>query len=153
MIRRLRREDIGAAADIWLDTNIKAHCFIPEQYWSGHFEAVKEMFLQAEMYVYENEEGIQGFIGLSGDYIAGIFVREGAQSQGIGKRLLDHAKGLRRELSLSVYQKNAGAVRFYQREGFEAKRSALDEDTGEYEYFMVWKGQECETLPHAAACP
>ena len=33
MIRELRKADINIVADIWLDTNIKAHCFIPAQYW------------------------------------------------------------------------------------------------------------------------
>ena len=29
MIRELRKSDINKVADIWLDTNIKAHYFIP----------------------------------------------------------------------------------------------------------------------------
>ena len=32
MIRELRKADINIVADIWLDTNIKAHYFIPAQY-------------------------------------------------------------------------------------------------------------------------
>ena len=32
MIRELRKDDIDKVADIWLDTNIKAHYFIPTQY-------------------------------------------------------------------------------------------------------------------------
>lgn len=36
-------------ADIWLDTNIKAHNFIPAQYWESYYEPVKEMLLQAEI--------------------------------------------------------------------------------------------------------
>ena len=30
MIREFQRDDINKVADIWLDTNIKAHNFIPE---------------------------------------------------------------------------------------------------------------------------
>ena len=29
MIREFQRDDINKVADIWLDTNIKAHSFIP----------------------------------------------------------------------------------------------------------------------------
>ena len=65
MIRKLQNSDINSVAEIWLDTNIKAHDFISQQYWIDNFEMVKEMFLQAEIYVYENEEQIQGFIGLN----------------------------------------------------------------------------------------
>ena len=31
MIRELQRDDINKVADIWLDTNIKAHNFIPAE--------------------------------------------------------------------------------------------------------------------------
>ena len=36
MIRELRKADINQVADIWLDTNIKAHYFIPAQYWKSY---------------------------------------------------------------------------------------------------------------------
>ena len=32
MIRELRKADVNIVADIWLDTNIKAHYFISAQY-------------------------------------------------------------------------------------------------------------------------
>ena len=93
MIRKLQEPDIDQVADIWLDTNLKAHDFIPAQYWKDNFESVKKMLLQSEVYVYENEttHNIDGFLGLDADYIAGIFVRSSAQSKGIGKLLLDFA--------------------------------------------------------------
>ena len=72
MIRELRKADINKVADIWLDTNIKAHSFIPAQYWKSNFSLVKELLLQATVYVYEDNQGIQGFIGLNGEYIEGI---------------------------------------------------------------------------------
>ena len=31
MIREFQRDDINKVADIWLDTNIKAHNFIPAE--------------------------------------------------------------------------------------------------------------------------
>lgn len=139
MIRELNETDIGQVADIWLDTNITAHDFIPAQYWRDNFDAVKEMFKQAEIYVYEDGKNIQGFIGLNKDYIEGIFVTDKAQSQGIGRLLLDFVKDRKKELHLSVYEKNTRAIRFYQREGFEIQCEHLDENTGEKDYVMIWK--------------
>ncbi len=141
MIRKLQETDIKRVADIWFDTNMKAHNFIPAQYWKDNFEAVKEMISQAEVYVYEdkNKNRIQGFVGLSDDYIAGIFVWDEAQSSGIGKQLLDFVKGIKKQLGLSVYQKNTRAIKFYQRENFEIQWENTDENTGEKEYFMIWK--------------
>lgn len=139
MIRELRKADINKVADIWLDTNIKAHPFIPAQYWKSNFSLVKELLLQATVYVYEDNQEIQGFIGLNDEYIEGIFVSDETQSQGIGKILLNCAKEKRNKLLLKVYQKNTKAILFYQREGFEIQCSGLDESTGEKDYVMVWR--------------
>ena len=139
MIREFQRDDINKVADIWLDTNIKAHNFIPAEYWKSNFKSVKEALLLAEVYVYEYDTGIQGFIGLNDEYVEGIFVSGEMQSQGIGARLLNYIKNNRDKLSLSVYQKNSRAISFYQREGFEIQCEALDEATGEKEYVMIWQ--------------
>lgn len=139
MIRELRKVDINKVAEIWLDTNIKTHYFISAQYWKSNFELVKELLLRATVYVYEDKQEIQGFIGLSNEYIEGIFVSAEMQSQGIGKILLNYVKGKRNKLILNVYQKNTRAISFYQREGFEIQYSGLDEATGEKDYVMAWQ--------------
>lgn len=139
MIRELRKVDINKVAEIWVDTNIKTHYFISAQYWKSNFELVKELLLQATVYVYEDKQEIQGFIGLSNEYIEGIFVSAEMQSQGIGKILLNYVKGKRNKLILNVYQKNTRAISFYQREGFEIQYSGLDEATGEKDYVMAWQ--------------
>ena len=116
MIRKLRKTDINRVADIWLKTNLKAHYFIPEQYWTNNYEVVKEMLPQAEVYVYEDDKIIQGFVGINDEYIEGIFVSDEMQSHGIGKILLDYMKDKKVRLQLNVYQKNVRAISFYQRE-------------------------------------
>lgn len=139
MIRELRKADINQVADIWLDTNIKAHYFIPAQYWKSNLELVKELLLQATVYVYEDNQKIQGFIGLNGEYIEGIFVSAEMQSHGIGRLLLDYIKNRKTKLFLNVYQQNTRAISFYKREGFEIKSYSLDKATGEKDYFMTWQ--------------
>ena len=141
MIRRLQKIDIDAVSGIWLDSNRDTHDFIPTEYWESNFLLVKEMLPQAEVYVYidEYKDEIEGFVGLDETYIAGIFVRKGARSKGIGKALLDFVKGRKQELTLNVYQKNERAVRFYEREGFHTIEGATDESTGEKEYLMKWR--------------
>lgn len=139
MIRNLQKSDINRVADIWLDTNLKAHYFIPAQYWKNNFKLVKEMLLHAEVYVYEADQKIQGFVGMNDEYIEGIFVSNKMQSQGIGKILLNHVKSKKSKLLLNVYQKNTQAISFYQREGFKIKESGLDEATGEKDYVMEWQ--------------
>ena len=50
-------------------------------------------------------EMIQGFVGLSNEYMEGIFVSDEMQSCGIGKLLLDYIKNKKVRLRLNVYQK------------------------------------------------
>ena len=100
---------------------------------------MKEMMSQAEVYVYEDNKMIQGFVGLSNEYIEGIFVSNEMQSCGIGKLLLDYIKNKKIRLRLNVYQKNARALSFYQREGFDIQCEGLDDATGEKEYIMLWQ--------------
>ena len=138
MIRKLQKTDINRVADIWLKNNLKAHYFIPEQYWTNNYAVVKEMLPQAEVYVYEDDKIIQGFVGINAEYIEGIFVSDEMQSHGIGKILLDYIKDKKVRLQLNVYQKNVRAISFYQREGFTIQGEQIDEFTGEKEYVMNW---------------
>lgn len=139
MIRKLQKADINRVADIWLKTNLKAHFFISEQYWISNYEFVKELLPQAEVYVYEDDKMIQGFIGINDEYIEGIFVSDEMQSCGIGKLLLEYIKNKKVRLRLNVYQKNARAISFYQREGFDIQCEGFDDATGEKEYTMLWQ--------------
>lgn len=142
MVRNYKSSDLDIILQIWLDSNRRAHHFIPVSYWEGNLDAVRDMLPQAELYVYEGDEGeIQGFIGLMDDYIAGIFVRWDVQSKGIGKHLLDDVKLRKHGLTLHVYQKNQRAVSFYQREGFKVKSEGTDSDTGERELLMIWESK------------
>ena len=72
---------------IWLQANLDAHAFIPASFWEAHFEMVRDMLPQAELYVHEGEDTqqIDGFIGLTENHIEGIFVAKSARSKGIGK--------------------------------------------------------------------
>lgn len=141
MIRAFEKNDLSTIMQIWLDTNIKAHAFIQKEYWTCNYEAVKNALPQAEIFVYENDstKQINGFIGLSGNYIEGFFVQNHAQSQGIGKQLLDYVKCLKSDMNLRVYKENIRAIKFYQREQFVIFSESIDENTNQKEYLMAWK--------------
>ncbi|WP_275533030.1 hypothetical protein [Lachnoclostridium sp. An76] len=40
MIRKIKAADLDMVAQIWLDTNLKAHDFIPPEYWKGKCETI-----------------------------------------------------------------------------------------------------------------
>lgn len=152
MIRKLQKTDIDRIIEIWLDCNLKAHEFIPERYWRENADAVKEMLPQAEVYVYEEENlgEMQGFIGMNGEYIEGIFVWNENQSKGIGKKLLDYVKRIKKKIYLSVYQKNQRALDFYQRENFKIQCENIDENTGEKEYYCNYNAKREDDKNYAS---
>lgn len=138
MIRKFENSDLDSVMQIWLDGNIKAHNFISPQYWHNNFDYVKSALLSSEIYVYDDEM-VEGFIGLNGSYIEGVFVKSGSQHKGIGTDLLNYAKQKYDELSLSVYQKNTNAISFYNKNGFKIISENIDLNTNETEYKMKWK--------------
>ena len=140
MIRRMGKGDLDAVAAIWLDANREAHVS-SQQPLAGTFAEVRTALARAEVWVFETEARaeISGFIGLLGDYIAGIFVRREARSGGVGRQLLDHVKTSRGQLRLQVYRKNLRAAAFYRREGFRVLEEGVDPETGEAELLMEWR--------------
>ena len=140
MIRKFENLDLDTVMQIWLQANLDAHVFIPASFWRGHFEIVRDMLPQAELYVHENEatRQIDGFIGLTENHIEGIFVVKSARSKGIGKALLEYVKSRKPRLTLGVYQKNQRALAFYRREQFVVQSEGIDEDTNEAEIQMLW---------------
>ena len=139
MLRKMQTADLERVLAIWLAANTEAHSFIAADYWQSNLAAVRQTLPQAEVYVYQQDSKILGFIGLQDDYIAGIFVESRARGQGIGKQLLDYVKTGHKRLTLQVYQENTRAVRFYQREHFQIDSTGVDENTGACELKMLWQ--------------
>ena len=104
MIRSLQKADINRVADIWLDTNLKAHSFISAQYWESNYELVKEMLSQAEVYVYEDGQKIQGFIGLSDKYIEGILRKD------MATKIRNEVRGLYEHFTGTNYKKGCKSL-------------------------------------------
>ena len=143
MVRRMKAADVDKTAEIWLEGNLDAQSFIPEEYWRGNYDDVKRQLAGAEAYVYEDCDGLHGFVGVKDGYIQGVFVRKEMRSKGIGKALLDFCKGKYTELSLHVYSENKKALEFYIREGFQVGKVQSDGNTEQKEYEMIWR-KECE---------
>lgn len=138
MVRKLEKKDIDKLMKIWFETNINTHNFIDENYWKNHYNETKDGILNADTYVYEENNEIAGFIGIIDGYIAGIFVKKDMQRKGIGKNLINIVKGKYNDLTLNVYGKNTKAIEFYKKLGFKIIKKRIDEATKESELFMKW---------------
>ena len=49
MVRNFEEHDLPSMMNIWLETNIKAHDFIPKEFWIDNYEMVKEILPKAEL--------------------------------------------------------------------------------------------------------
>ena len=138
MITDLVLSKLDSVMTLWLETNIDAHDFISPTFWKSNYDMVKEMIPQGATYIYEKENKVIAFIGMTEGYIGGLFVESKYQCKGVGKELLNHVKVRYQTLQLSVYEKNTKAVTFYLRQGFVITTKVVDENTGELEYHMTW---------------
>lgn len=138
MIRKFETRDLDEVMDVWLHANIESHSFIEAEHWKKNYDIVRKLIPEAEVFVAEENEELQGFIGLTDTYIAGIFVKTTEQSKGIGTELIRTVMKLKDRLQLNVYKKNMRAVVFYQHRGFKIVNQEIDESTSEEEYTMEW---------------
>ncbi len=133
-------KEVDEVISIWIESSKTAHDFIAADYWLDQAPAMKEIYLpQAETWIYKDKNGnITGFISLVKNHVAALFIHPEAQQMGIGSRLIEKAKELKRELHLKVYIKNKKAVHFYQKHGFRIQETHIDENTDEEEFYMTW---------------
>lgn len=140
MIREFRKIDLDEIMQIWLETNIKTHNFISKKYWENNYSLVKEIIPKSKVYVFEENNKIKGFLGIvEENYIAGIFVKEEFQNQGIGKKLIDFIKSKKENLFLNVYDKNIRAKKFYFSNDFKILKEIKDNEFKEKEFLLEWK--------------
>lgn len=125
---------------IWLETNIGAHDFICKEYWIKNYDLVRELLKEADVYIFEEDDVVKGFIGVIGNnYIGGIFVKKEYQRDGVGQKLIDYCKAKYHYLTLNVFIKNQRAINFYNKNGFVVLEELINEDTKEREYLMSFE--------------
>ena len=138
MIRKLKDEDLNKIMNIWLESTIKAHNFISEDYWKNNYNIVKEIYIpMAETFVYDDGLDIKGFISIiNNEFIGALFVEINSQNLGIGSKLIDYTIRKYKNLNLAVYKNNKKAVSFYKTKGFKVVKEEVNEDSGFQEYIM-----------------
>lgn len=75
-----------------------------------------------EVWVIEESGRVMGFAGLSRGWLDHLYIDPDVQGRGLGSSLLKHVKTLQPSLRLWVFQKNAGARRFYERHDFQLEK-------------------------------
>jgi len=144
IIRKFNDFDLKRVMRIWYDGNLEAHDFVDKEYWDRNFGYVKRALPQAEVYVYEINGYVTGFIGVDEGYIAGLFVDKEYRGMGIGTKLMEYIKEKYDFFTLHVFENNYGAVTFYENRGLLKKEESVNEDLGEVEYLMYYRRKKEE---------
>ncbi len=145
MINTFEPKYLDEIMNIWLNTNISAHDFIDKSYWENAADTVKSLLPASDLFIYQEENQIKGFVGVTDCiYIAGLFVKDNFQAQGIGRKLLEHCKQLYPRLELDVFAENNRAVQFYLKHGFSSVETKINPDFKRTEYHMVWSAEKTE---------
>ncbi|MBM7834215.1 N-acetyltransferase [Clostridium sardiniense] len=135
------KKDIDEIMKIWVESTIKSHDFIDENYWIESQDIVRNKYIPiSKTYIYKEDNIIKGFISiLNNNFIGGLFVANDSQGQGIGRKLIDTVKNELNSLTLNVFKENVRALKFYEREGFEIVSESIDSATLKEEILMKWK--------------
>src|SRR4051794_28981597 len=129
IIRRSDAADTEAIVDIWLRSVRATHDFLTEDDIASLLPLVRAIAQsELEIWVLCSDEGApMGFLGLSGAKIEALFLAPEYHRQGLGRRLVRHARELKGLLTVEVNEQNPAAVRFYEACGFVVVgRSELD---------------------------
>jgi putative acetyltransferase len=130
-IRQATPKDRDVLFDIWLRSVEATHAFVSD----GDIQAFKPLVRdylasnETEFWVLCDDDGsIMGFMGMAGPRMESLFLAPEFHRRGGGRRLVEHARATRGELTVDVNEQNSAAVAFYQACGFAVEsRSELDE--------------------------
>lgn len=135
MIREYHPNDLHSIISIWLQGNEQAHNFIDPNFFKQNYALVEMLIPMSSVYV-QDINGVKGFIGLTENYISGIFVDETFRHKGTGKALIEKAKQRHNELQVHVYKKNSNAINFFLSQNFKIVSESINEETNQPEWLM-----------------
>lgn len=117
--------------DAWYSASQVAHPFLSQDFFEQERRNIRDLYLPySETWVFDLDGVVVGFMSLIGNEVGGIFVDSAFHRHGIGRALMDHARGIRDELELDVFKDNAVGRSFYEKYGFSQVGEHLHEETG-----------------------
>ncbi len=128
-IRPSRAEDLPRLFEVWRSAVDATHGFVAPEDLAIIATQVREHYLPtAVLHVAVAADDCPlAFMGMADGMIESLFVDPAHHGRGIGRALVEAARGTSRTLAVDVNEQNIGARGFYERLGFEVvARSELD---------------------------
>lgn len=116
-VRPFAPTDTETAIRVWKAACAKSHAFLPRPFMRETERFLRSRLGETNAFVFD-DGAVRGFACVANGVIDALFVDPSHQRQGIGKRLLRHAKGIAETLTLGVFTENTEGILFYHREGF-----------------------------------
>ena len=138
MIRTARNDDLNRIAEIEVfNYRLKFYpIFLDDEFYFGELQVpnlAKRYANSLEDIRVWDDGVVKSFILVKDGEIKKLFVEPVLQGQGIGAGLLEYAVAHMGAKMLWALEKNAGAIRFYQRHGFRlTDERQLEDGTSEY---------------------
>jgi putative acetyltransferase len=131
VIRKYQPDDCEEVLRVWAAASALAHPFLGERFLEQERRDIRNVYLpSSETWVWEADGRIVGFISLLGNEVGAVFVDPRYQRSGIGWALMDHARALRGELEVEVFEDNSVGRSFYAKYGFQPILQKLHRPTG-----------------------
>ena len=142
-LRASTADDVDALYGIWQRSVAATHDFVSEEDLAAIASLVRDKYLPAASFTLAcNDDGrILAFMGMSGSEIDSLFVDAGARGSGVGKALIEFARGRFPDgLVVEVNEQNGQAVGFYEKMSFRVVgRTPLDHQGRPYPLLkMTW---------------
>jgi GNAT superfamily N-acetyltransferase len=119
LVRPASRHDTDAIAAVFL-ASFRGLTFLPTLHTDDEIRTwIREVMVpEHEVWVAETGGAVVGIAALADDLLGHLYVHPDAQGHGVGSALLEVVKQERRGgFRCWVFQRNAGARRFYERHG------------------------------------
>ncbi|MDN5202087.1 N-acetyltransferase [Fulvivirgaceae bacterium BMA10] len=130
MIRKYKETDIEALLDVWYKATVVAHPFLGNAFLQKEKKKIREVYIPiTETWVFQNEDGLDGFISMMGNEVGAIFVRPEKHGQGIGRKLMDFVHQFHKTLEVEVFKDNKIGRTFYDKYGFKIIKESIHEET------------------------
>lgn len=128
MIKLFAEDNYSEIISLWERSVEATHHFLSKEDFEFYKNTVPEYFPRVDsLYIYQEDNIIKAFIGISGDEIDMLFADPLYLAKGIGKQLLKYTIDVLKIKKVDVNEQNINALRFYQHFGFKImSRSETD---------------------------